>query len=92
LLLEIPFASQLRRVGYIVSRASDHILVACLRSLRLKIQPVCLMTLAISNNHHCDFVSQGLKNPRFPDNRQWLQTTHSGPSLANFNVRVDRAR
>jgi hypothetical protein len=57
LLLEIPFASQLRRVGYIVSRASDPILVACLRSLRLKVQPVCLMTLsAISNNHQCDFV------------------------------------
>ena len=43
--------------GYIVPRASDHFLVACLRSLRLKVQPVCLMTLFISNNLHCDFVS-----------------------------------
>jgi hypothetical protein len=57
LLLDIPFASRLRRVGYIVRRASDHILVACLRSLRLKVQPVCLMTVVISNNPHCDFVS-----------------------------------
>ena len=59
LLLDIPFASRLRRVGYIVRRASDHRVttVACLRSLRLKVQPVCLTTLVISNNHHCDFVS-----------------------------------
>ena len=57
LLSDMPFASRLRRVGYIVRRASDHFLVACLRSLRLKVQPVCLMTLFISNNLHCDFVS-----------------------------------
>jgi hypothetical protein len=57
LLSDMPSASRLRRVGYIVRRASDHFLVACLRSLRLKVQPVCLM-LIISNNHHCDFVSR----------------------------------
>jgi hypothetical protein len=67
LLSDIPFASRLRRVGYIVRRASDHCVttVACLRSLRLKVQPVCLMTFVISNNHHCNFVSQSPKNPRF---------------------------
>jgi hypothetical protein len=47
LLSDIPFASRLRRVGYIVRRASDHFLVACLRSLRLKVQPVCLMNISI---------------------------------------------
>ena len=59
LLSDIPFASRLRRVGYVICRASDHRVttVACLRSLRLKVQPVCLTTLVISNNHHCDFVS-----------------------------------
>jgi hypothetical protein len=57
LLSVMPSASRLRRVGYIVRRASDHILVACLRSLRLKVQPVCLMVSVISNDHHCDFVS-----------------------------------
>jgi hypothetical protein len=58
LLSDIPSASRLRRVGYIVHRASDHILVACLCSLRLKVQLVCFMTLVISNNHHCDLVSR----------------------------------
>jgi hypothetical protein len=67
LLSVMPSASRLRRVGYIVRRASDHILVACLRSLRLKVQPVCLMALSvISNNHHCDFVSRSSIHPFFP--------------------------
>ena len=59
LLSEMPFTSWFRCVGCIVRRASDHCVttVACLRSLRLKVQPVCLMTSVISNNHHCDFVS-----------------------------------
>ena len=59
LLSDMPSASRLRRVGYIVHRASDHRVttVACLRSLRLKIQPVCLMMSVISNDHLCDFVS-----------------------------------
>ena len=67
LLSDMPSASRLRRVGYIVRRASDHCVttVACLRSLRLKVQPVCLMTLVLSNNHHCNFVSQSFKNLRF---------------------------
>ena len=67
LLSDIPSASRLRCVGYIVRRASDHLLVACLRSLRLKVQPVCLMALSvISNNHHCDFVSRSSIHPFFP--------------------------
>ena len=45
LLSDIPSASRLRRVGCIVRRASDHCVTtaACLRSLQLKVQPVCLM-------------------------------------------------
>src|ERR671936_548744 len=59
LLSDMPSASRLRRVGYIVHRASDHRVttVACLRSLRLKVQPVCLITSVIPNDHLCDFVS-----------------------------------
>jgi hypothetical protein len=67
LLSVMPSASRLQRVGYIVRRASDHLLVACLRSLRLKAQPVCLMALlVISNNHHCDFMSRSSIHPFFP--------------------------
>jgi hypothetical protein len=67
LLSVMPSASRLRCVGYIVRRASDHLLIACLRSLRLKVQLVCLMALSvISNNHHCDFVSRSSIHPFLP--------------------------